>query len=106
MNLQLQTLFEDKLSEIEFRNCLACGTTIIEHNCFYGSLDRIGSYFKYAQEAIDKLDFSNCILKSEVEILINGIKIVASICCEFCKKKKNIYSTSISSIRTRSQLLW
>ena len=46
MNLQLQTLFEDKLSEIEFRNCLACGTTIIEHNCFYGSLNRIGSYLK------------------------------------------------------------
>ena len=54
MNLQLHTLFEDELSEIEFRNCLACGTDIIN---FYGSLDRIGSYLKYALEAIDELDF-------------------------------------------------
>jgi hypothetical protein len=83
MNLQLQILFENKLSEIEFRNCLACGTTIIEHTCFYGSLDRIGSYLKYAQEAIDELEFSNSILKSEVEILIDWINKGALICCEF-----------------------
>ena len=83
MNLQLQTLFQNKLSEIEFKNCLACGTTITEHNCFYGSLDRIRSYLKYAQEAIDELEFSNSILKSEVEILIDWINKGAPICCEF-----------------------
>ena len=83
MNLQLKILFENKLSEIEFRNCLACGTTIIEHTCFYGSLDRIGPYLKYAQEAIDELEFSNSILKSEVEILIDWINKGAPICCEF-----------------------